>query len=104
MKMLSDSAIQLCFLKYRKNHDSRLHSDLHTLTQQLNPDIIQIWFVQKIVLGGFVAYGMGVPQYLSERFSAAVSAPRRIEELAMSGRQQESTGMRRQCRLGVMFQ
>lgn len=71
---ISDSDIEICFLKTRKNHDPRLLSDINKLTQQINPDIIQTWLPQMDVLGGLVAHGMGVPHVLSERSSAAMYA------------------------------
>lgn len=75
MVALREGEVSLHRLPQRANHDPRLLADVRNMVARVKPDIIQTWLPQMDVLGGVVAYWMGVPHVLSERSSAAMYAP-----------------------------
>ena len=53
------------------NYSPKIAWRLHQLAGELNPDLLQTWFIQMDVLGGAVALKQRIPWILSERSSAS---------------------------------
>ena len=57
------------------NHDLRIGWQLASLIRQVQPDVVQVWFVQMEVFGGLAAGFLRVPWILSERSSRDAYPP-----------------------------